>query len=189
MLDPDEATRALNVHGMMSMTQIKELSVHYITSTPVLTCIAAMLTSNTRAVKSLAVNSGPSASSINHDRRSFCHVNEHVLNRTKVTNRLIIPSSSILIQVFLSLFDYRAKKFHTTYDALMDVCKASNQSVIVENHTKDNKGAATYRLTNLGNSPITMPPLMASMVHRILRSIQSGSRPCTIAVIRDREKK
>ena len=90
------------------------------------TWTAAKLTTNMRVVKDSTVSSGPSASSIDHDRKSFYQKpNDECLSppRADLTNRFVGPLISILAQVFSSLFNYWTNKLHSTLFALMDARK------------------------------------------------------------------
>ena len=90
------------------------------------TWIAAKLTTNMRVVKDSIVNSGLSASSINHDRKSFYQKIDSKYRahlRASSTNRLVGPLIPIFIQVFLSPLNYGTKKLSSTMIALVDVRK------------------------------------------------------------------
>ena len=88
------------------------------------TWIDAKLTPSIRAVKDFTVNSGPSALSINHDRKSFYQETDgepQYRLRKRSTNRLVDPVIPVLVERSLSLLDYWTKKLHSALVTLINV--------------------------------------------------------------------
>ena len=135
------------------------------------TWIAEKLTTNMRVVNSSTVESAPFASSINQDRKSFCE-KVSVLGfqlQTRLTNRLICPLFSILIQAFPTFLDYLANKPPSTFIAMVNSRhEPSSQTVIVvKNYSmhRQMKVNVTDGFRSFGNNLMIIDPFATKRVN------------------------